>query len=139
MKTNFRYSLAIVGLWALIVIPSAWGQDVPMFKNVNSQKAASLIETNKANPDFTILDVRTNQEYQAGHLANSTQLDFYSQGFAEQLSKLDKDKTYLIYCHSGARSGRSFNLMKELGFKNVYNISKGITGWKAAGQPVTQK
>jgi len=93
----------------------------------------AIIEKNKNNPDFVILDVRTPGEYASKHIAGAMNLDFYSKSFRTNLNKLDKDKTYLIYCHTGRRSGVTLNIMRELGFSGVYDIAGGITAWKARG------
>lgn len=95
--------------------------------------AYSLIEENKANPDFVILDVRTPEEYADGHIAESILLDFYDDGFEDELDKLDKSKTYLVYCRSGNRSGKSVRMMEDLNFMEVYDVDGGILRWEAEG------
>lgn len=70
-----------------------------------------------------VVDVRTKQEYDAGHLAiTDAQYDIINGDFQEKLSDLDKDKTYYLYCRSGSRSGQAAKMMKNKGFENVYNI-----------------
>ncbi len=46
---------------------------------------------------------------------------------------MDKQKIYLVYCQSGVRSRDAVDLMKEIGFKNVYHMYEGIAGWRALG------
>ncbi len=70
-----------------------------------------------------------------GHIENAINLNYYSKTFKDELSELDKSKTYLIYCRSGRRSGIALDIMKELGFTEVYNILGGITQWEAEGLP----
>jgi len=48
------------------------------------------------------------------------------------LEKLDKEKNYLIYCKSGRRSSKVLEIIKDLGFTQVYNIKGGFEGWKSA-------
>jgi phage shock protein E len=70
-----------------------------------------------------VIDVRTKDEYNAGHLAiTDAQYDIINGDFQEKLSELDKDKTYYLYCRSGNRSGQAAKMMKNQGFENVYNI-----------------
>jgi rhodanese-related sulfurtransferase len=95
----------------------------------------AMIEKNKNNREFTILDVRTPQEYAGGHLSGAINLDFYSKSFRNELNQLDKNKTYLIYCRTGRRSRVTLNMMRELGFSGVYDISGGIKAWLAEGLP----
>ncbi|MCU0437440.1 MAG: rhodanese-like domain-containing protein [Raineya sp.] len=85
-----------------------------------------------------ILDVRTPEEYQTGHLKNSKLLDISEQSFSASLDKLDKNKTYYVYCQAGGRSTTAVEIMIEKGFKKVYNLSGGIAAWKKA-QKVIEK
>lgn len=83
-----------------------------------------------------ILDIRTKEEYQGGHLANSKNIDYYASDFQEQLDELDKQATYLIYCRSGNRSSTALQIMKGLGFSRVYELEGGINSWTADNQPI---
>lgn len=70
-----------------------------------------------------IIDVRTKDEYEAGHLKISDdQKDFLNGDFQESVKSLDKNKTYYLYCRSGNRSGKAARILEEQGFKNVYNV-----------------
>ena len=109
-----------------------------IIKNINPQEAFNLIEDNKTDPDFVILDVRTKEEVDAGYIENAINIDFYSDTFREELNKLDKDKKYLIYCRSGNRSGQALAIMKELSFKEVYNMVGGIDEWQAERLPTVK-
>ena len=78
-----------------------------------------------------VLDVRTPEETAAGKIAGAEELDFRAPDFQEKLGKLDRDKTYLVYCRSGGRSSSACSMMDEMGFKNVYNLVGGYQGWSA--------
>ena len=106
-----------------------------IIENVTPQEAFTLIQENESNPDFVILDVRTAEEVADGYIENAINIDFYSETFRDELNRLDKNKTYLIYCQSGNRSGKALNIMEELNFREVYNVSGGIVGWQAEGLP----
>lgn len=70
-----------------------------------------------------IIDVRTQEEYNQGHLAKvDDHLDLLNGDFEASLDSLNKEKTYYLYCRTGNRSGQAADLMKEKGFNNVYNI-----------------
>ena len=70
-----------------------------------------------------VIDVRTDQEYNSGHLSLAQyQYDFSGGEFAKRMDSLDKNKTYYLYCRTGNRSGQAARLMKENGFENVYNV-----------------
>ncbi len=106
------------------------------FKNISVQEAAELIKDNGSNPHFTILDVRTPVEFSTGHIQGAINLDFNSASFRDELSKLDKEKTYLVYCKTGNRSGQAMKIMESLGFTEVYNLSAGIVDWISSGLPI---
>jgi rhodanese-related sulfurtransferase len=106
--------------------------------DISAAEAYVLIQANKANPDFKIIDIRTPDEYAAGHLENSTIIDYYADNFKAELDKLDRAKTYLIYCRTGHRSGLARDIMKGMGFLSVYNMEGGITAWQSAGYQVVQ-
>ena len=107
-------------------------------KDITPQQAFTLIQENKNKPDFVIIDVRKPEEFADGHIANAVNIDFYSATFRNGIDRLDKSQTYLVYCRSGARSLSSAKIMEELGFKEVYNMSGGIIGWKAAEMPTVK-
>ena len=107
-----------------------------ILSDIGAQSAFELIQHNQGNETFVIIDVRTLEEFNEGHIENAINIDFYSEAFKEDLDKLDKDKIYFIYCRSGNRSGRAMPIMKELGFKEVYHLSVGIQEWRAEGWPI---
>ena len=101
--------------------------------------AFQMIEANQTNESFVILDTRTPGEYNRSHIQNSFFVDFSSPSFKTEIEKLDRNKKYLIYCHSGGRSKTTLNMMKKLGFKEAYNMIGGIIAWSKSGyQLVTE-
>ncbi len=101
---------------------------------VSAEEAQALA----ADPTVSIIDVRTADEFAQGHIANASEIDFYATDFRTKLEALDRNGHYLIYCHSGNRSGQARTLMAELGFSDVADLDGGITAWTAAGKPVAQ-
>lgn len=97
-------------------------------KTISPSEAKALILTPPEN--FTILDVRTPSEHQEGHIAHSINIDFYSPSFESKIKDLSPQNTYLVYCKSGGRSEKTCTLLKELGFKNIYNLAGGFTNWQ---------
>lgn len=83
-----------------------------------------------------VVDLRTAGEFAAGHLAGAKDLDFYQSTFKDELGKLDRNTAYLIYCHSGNRSGQAREMMTQLGFTDVVEVKGGIAAWTADGLPV---
>ncbi len=105
---------------------------------INPADADQLLEDNAGSGDFVILDIRTPEEFNAGRIAGSINIDFYEANFASELDKLDKDKTYFVYCHSGNRSGSAMGTMRDLGFIDVYDLDGGIQAWYNSGFDITQ-
>ncbi|MDH5695114.1 MAG: rhodanese-like domain-containing protein [Dehalococcoidia bacterium] len=106
-----------------------------IIKDVTPQEAFTLIQDK---PDIVIIDVRTPQEFAEGHIEGAINLDIYSETFRDELNKLDRNKTYLVYCLSGGRSAGALDIMTELGFREVYNMLGGINKWTAEGLPITE-
>ncbi len=135
--------LTLVGTIIVVVILGFWllsptAKTDQQIKAVSPKEASTLINQHIGDPDFVILDIRTPKEYQSGHIENSIMIDFYSKTFAADVSRLDKEKTYLIYCRSGNRSARSMELFKKLEFKKVFHLSSGINSWKSEGLPLVK-
>ncbi len=101
-------------------------EEKPTVKNIEQQEFITL----QKDSNTLVLDVRTPGEIAEGYI-KGTQLfiDVNGSNFQDELNKLDKTKTYLVYCRSGARSSRAANAMIEAGFKVVYNLTGGIIGW----------
>ncbi|MDA2920014.1 rhodanese-like domain-containing protein [Desulfobacterota bacterium AH_259_B03_O07] len=110
---------------------------IQTIKNITPQEANLLIQENKDNANIVILDVRTPEEYSEEHIENAVNINFYSETFKEELNNLDKNKIYIAHCRSGGRSSKTLDLMKELGFKEAYNMG-GIIQWKKGGFPTTK-
>ena len=110
--------------------------ETQIIRDITTGEAYSLIQDNQDNPDFAIIDVRTPEEYAAGRIENSINLDFYSENFKNELNKLDKEKGYLIYCKSGNRSGKARDIMRELNFIEVHNMLGGMVQWEADELPM---
>jgi phage shock protein E len=71
------------------------------------------------------LDVRTQQEFAAGHIKGAKNKPI-SPAFGREIAGLDKDREYLVYCRSGARSSAAIAIMEGLGFKKIIHLQHGI-------------
>jgi rhodanese-related sulfurtransferase len=104
--------------------------------DISNSESFRMINENKSNSKFVILDVRTSDEFSDGHIENSINIDFYSETFSEDLDKLDKNKTYMVYCRTANRSGQALDMMKDLNFSEAYNMLGGIVEWEDNGYPI---
>ncbi len=84
----------------------------------------------------TVLDVRTKEEYNAGHIDGATNIDFYDPTFKDNIAALDKSNQYVVHCKGGGRSSKTVAMMGEMGFMSSCNMLGGIDAWKEKGLPV---
>lgn len=125
MKHSFIFVIGGVGaVFTLIIVLSA-------FMLASTSKTVSLsgkdfIDTYKSTENSVLLDVRTPNEYASSHIASAINIDFENQTFLSEIKKLDTSKTYFVYCRSGNRSGKAVTIMKNNGFKNIYELSGGL-------------
>ena len=93
-------------------------------------------ETKSLQVGVQLIDVRTPAEYQTGHIANATNINFNDPNFKGLMEKLDKNKPVAVYCAAGGRSGKSAALLTQMGFKTVYDLQGGMSAWKGKGKKV---
>lgn len=97
-------------------------------RTVNATEFGQLIKDSKP---VQLVDVRTPEEFQAGHIPGAILIDVKSADFnrlAEE--KLKKDLPVAVYCRSGMRSLKAANQLKEKGFKPIYNLKGGFMEWQ---------
>ncbi len=83
------------------------------------------------NENAIIIDVRTDEECSEGIIPNAILIDIYKgQGFVDEVSNLDKAKTFFVYCRSGGRSAQACAVMNQLGFEKTFNLIGGFTNWE---------
>jgi len=102
-------------------------------RNVSIAEADKLLKTDKS---IVVLDVRTADEFKAGHIPGAKNVDFYKPDFKTKLGELDRGPTYLVHCKAGGRSAKTEATMKNLKFKSVLHLNEGFSKWEAAGKPV---
>ena len=92
-------------------------------KNIKSEEIEEIIANGAV-----VLDVRTEGEFSEGYIPRAINMEIGEMS-EEEIEKLDKEKTYLLYCRSGGRSSRAAQMLDFLGFKNVYNLEGGYMEW----------
>ena len=119
----------------ILALPALWGgcsQMMTIPREVEPAKAFEILKQNWQNPDFIIVDVRTPKEYEETHIPRAVNIDFRSTDLRKEIDRLDRKKTYLLYCRTGVRSAQAMETMREMGFRNVAHIAGGITAWERA-------
>ena len=120
--------LVIVLIAAVVLMPTGSSQ-------INHLDAQTFSK-HSTSKDYTLLDIRTIDEFNAGHIKGAKEIDYYqTQAFSDYLDTLDKSKKYLIYCHTGRRSGLALDIFRQKGFTNVSDLQGGYATWLAAGFP----
>lgn len=100
----------------------------PVITEVSVSQAKSLIKNTKG---LIILDVRTPEETSQGIIKGAKIIDIARNDFKDKVQKLDKTKPILVYCKAGGRSSTAVEIMEELGFKKLYNLTDGYDEWKS--------
>ncbi len=119
---NTKLYISILGIMVLVILLIIF---LPSNVKTKLNGGEFLILYNKT-ANAQIVDVRTPAEFNAGHIDNAINIDFDNSTFKGEIDKLDKSKTYFIYCRSGNRSGQAFSIMKGGGIKNIYDLQGGI-------------
>jgi len=108
------------------------------YPNLSPAEARDLLGKRSGDPRFVLLDVRTQKEFDAERIEGAVIVDYNSPSFRDKIAKLDRGKSYLVYCRTGNRTNGAVKVMRELGFPNVSVLPGGITSWKEAGFPTAR-
>lgn len=103
----------------------------------NNNLSADEFEKGLQQDDIQLLDVRTPEEFQSGHLANALHANWNDDAEFESRTKaLDKSKPLYVYCLAGGRSSAAASWLNKQGFTKVYNLNGGINAWKQANKAI---
>lgn len=103
-------------------------KDPAQVQSMTTDDLASLLSDQP--DDIVLLDVRTPEEVAQGQIPGSLGINYFDDDFEQLVSALDPEKTYIVYCRSGNRSGKAGKIMVDNGFREVYNLKGGYTEWK---------
>ena len=107
----------VIGTTETSVIQNISVKDIPAIHNKNI--------------DIKFLDVRTPEETAEGIISGALKIDYRGDNFKDEIDKLDRSQSYIVYCKSGGRSSKTADLMKQMGFKSIYNLEGGYTSFAA--------
>lgn len=105
--------------------PYAFGEQIDVTPR-NTESLTAYIEETVVTDQGLLLDVRTPEEYRAGHIPHAENIDYRE--IAEAMSGIDRDTPIVVYCRSGNRSSRALSTLQSMGFSNVVNFG-GIIHW----------
>ena len=105
-------------------------------QNVNNLSAEAFADA--LTPETHLLDVRTAEDFDAGHLRGADNIDWFHAGFVDSVkAKYGQDKPIYLYCRSGRRSADAAGKLAKAGY-TVYNMLGGYQAWTEAGREVTR-
>ena len=101
--------------------------------NFSDQQEINMISTsdliNFKEKDYTLLDVRTADEFKVGYIPDAINIDYYSNSFNKNLLSFEKNSKIIIYCRTNNRSVKTANILLDNGYTDIYVIEGGITSW----------
>jgi len=127
-----RFVAGIVVLVAGVLVLSGCSSKPGAITNMNVKDFA--VKSQEAG--VVVLDVRTPGEFSQGHIQGAMNIDVEASTFDSEIAKLDKTKTYAVYCHSGRRSAIATATMAKVGFTHIFNLENGLSDWLSQGMPV---
>lgn len=98
--------------------------------------AASFHRQLDAEPSAILVDVRTLDEYNEGHLPGAIHIDVLQSDFQAKVEQLDLTQPIYVYCHSGGRSARAASMIRNMDVIQIYDLRGGMLAWKANSFPV---
>ena len=119
----------VIALFASVLLLAGCSSSAAGVANMNVSEFSKKI----TEAGVITVDVRTPGEFMTGHIQGAQNIDFESGNFENEISTLDKNGTYAVYCRSGNRSGQAVAIMHDAGFHNVYNLNGGIIDWTNSG------
>ena len=125
----------LIYIIVLFVFTSCLSSNEGKVEDISTVDFSSKIITNPG----IILDVRTVDEINNGHIENASFIDFYDENFNEKAAWINKDLPVYVYCHAGGRSKKAAEILIELGQKEVYNITGGFSEWNDNGFKVVNQ
>lgn len=134
-RSIWMATLLILLCGASVCLASA---DMPVVQTITPSHFKALLDRHRGDTDVVLLDVRTPKEFEDGHIQGALLLDYHSSNYVERLKALDREKTYLIYCRSGNRSGKSLAIFKKMGFRRAYHMDTGVIGWSREKYPLVR-
>lgn len=134
---KYLYKIVIATFLLMMIVSCSSPENTEsLVSNINVTSASDLVKNDE---NTIILDVRTPEEYMAGHIEGALNINIADENFSEQAAKLDQSKTYIVHCAANVENGRtakSLTIMQELGFNNLMNLEGGIVAWEKSGQPM---
>ncbi len=102
-------------------------------KNIEVVPAIDFSHKILATSKAQIVDVRTPEEFESGHIDNAKNINWFDKNFEKEVASLDKTKPVFVYCKVGGRSAKAADKLSQLGFTEIYDLDGGYLKWESAG------
>ena len=110
----------------LILLVLLWIVQPPKVEVLEKSQYQALVKKG-----YTIIDVRTPEEYAEGHIQGALNINVKSEAFVTEIENLSKSDTLLVYCRSGRRSLYAAQVMVSFGFQKIYDLEGGFLNWES--------
>lgn len=114
---------------------STFALHAQQIKPVNSNQVNTMLQKEK---DWVVLDVRTPEEFKAGHIKGAVNIDIRQTDAFAKLDKLNHKAKYIVHCRTSHRSKVAVDYMAKKGFTTVYQMMDGMNGWNEQGLAVVK-
>ena len=122
----------LTSIFLMLVNSLAFASDRP---SVSQAHVLSLINAPYTS-GYTLLDVRSSEEYQSGHIQSAINISHMT--LSDELAKLpsNKDANIIVYCRSGRRAGIAEQILRKSGYTNVWHLTGDVIAWQESGLPL---
>lgn len=117
---------------SLFTVESCFEAKAGSVQMINPDEAAALLDAE----DAILVDVRSQEAYQAGHIANAINIPVESENLEALIANLDQDKPVMVYCNKGGQSAECARILEEKGFTKIYDLDGGLSSWEASGRKI---
>lgn len=128
-----NHLLLVTGLfasWSIVMVYELRLKTLSV-NNVTAADSVRLI-----NKGAIIIDVRSQEAYEAGHIVNARNIAISELESSKELVKKQKNKTLLVVCDDGARSGKAATVLRSAGFENAFSLKGGLRNWRTESLPL---
>ncbi len=124
--------LGLIGSWIFVMVYELRLKTLAL-TNLSAGDSVRLI-----NKGAMIIDVRSPEAYQAGHIVNARNIAFADIASNKVIEKKQKNKPLLTVCDDGASSGKAAGVLRNAGFENTFSLKGGLRGWQAENLPLVK-
>jgi rhodanese-related sulfurtransferase len=127
---HYLLAFGLFASWSIVMVYELRQKTLSM-TNVTAADSVRLI-----NKGAMIIDVRSPEAYESGHIVNARNIALSELESSKELAKKQRNKTLVIVCDDGARSGKAANVLRNAGFESAFSVKGGLRSWQAESLPL---